>query len=191
MKAPDAKTTLVLRSLLLLGSAALVVFLVRKTFQSASDRAEHLVKAWALAGIGTFLFAWSITLGRLRGSSYVFAVWLGWTVPGAGHAIIGQWKKGLIFFAILAAAYVTGLWLTSWRTVAFEDQPFYYVGQFGSGSTWLMHILLGVKKAHPNPSLPVAWFDPGMLYAATAGLMNLVLVLNLYRAPAPAAEVKG
>lgn len=187
MTSPGPKSTMVWRALLTVASLAVVVVLARRTFSGVSDQTEHLVKAWALAGIGTFLFAWSLVLGRAHGEAHAFGVWLGWVVPGLGHAVVGQWRKGLVFFAILMTALATGLWLTSWHTVAFEDQPFYFIGQYGSGLTWLTHVLLGVKKAHPNEALPVTWFDPGMLYTATAGLMNLVIVLNLYRAPKAAA----
>jgi hypothetical protein len=127
---------------------------------------------------------------RIRGAAF-FA---GWLVPGAGHALLGQWKKGLFFFAILGATYLFGLSLTGYRPVSFDDNPFYFFGQYGSGVSLLIAKMRGAEKAVVSSTLHPSWFDPGLLYVCVAGLLNLVVMLNTLDAkivtsavPAPAA----
>lgn len=114
----------------------------------------------------------------IPGGRNVAAYILGWMVPGAGHFIMGKQHKGLIFFGLLAGIYVFGLFLSNFRMVGFEDNPFYYVGQFGSGMTLLIGGLLEFEKASPRAGLPLSWFDVGLLYVCAAGLLNYVISLN-------------
>lgn len=103
----------------------------------------------------------------------------GWLVPGAGHALLGRWKKGLFFFLLLGATYLAGLWIVGFRPVSLDENPFYYVGQYGSGATMLLAKAMGPDKSYPRDAVPVSWYDPGLLYVCVAGLLNLVVVFNL------------
>lgn len=125
--------------------------------------------------------------GNRRKALAFYAAWL---APGLGHAVLGRWGKGLSLFALHGFLLFTGLALCGWRTVSFEDNPFYYVGQFGSGLTVLLGQLFGSPKAYPVESLPPSWFDPGLLYVCVAGLLNIVVMVSVFdvkREPAPAA----
>lgn len=121
--------------------------------------------------------------GRRQGLAFLAA----WLVPGLGHVLVGKPKKALFFALALGATYVFGLWLSGWRAVSFADNPFYHVGQYGSGLTSLLGVLLGDPKAFPRDDMPKSWFDPGLLYVCAAGLLNLVVTLNILdiRPPAP------
>lgn len=126
---------------------------------------------------------------RIRGAALLAA----WLVPGAGHAVLGKWRKGLFFFAVLGATYLLGLWIVGFRAISWDDNPFYYVGQWGSGATFLVAQLMSLRKAFPRPGLHPSWFDPGLLYVCAVGLLNLVVMLNVLEvkrsvppAPAPA-----
>lgn len=133
------------------------------------------------------VLGWTGALLSHRGPRFAAAVLLGWAVPGLGHVILGRPYKGAVFFALLSATYLTGLTLISWHTISFDDNPFYYIGQLGSGLTWGMTAVLGGEKPYPHAGWPIAWFDPGMLYVAAPGLLNLVILLNLFQ-PRPSAE---
>jgi hypothetical protein len=111
------------------------------------------------------------------------AFFLGWFVPGAGHFLLGRRVKAAVLFGLLALIYIVGLWLCGWRMVSFDDNPFYYVGQFGSGLTSILGQLLADPKAFPRPELPPKWIDPGMLYVCVAGLLNIVIMMSVFGAP--------
>ena len=106
---------------------------------------------------------------------------------------MGKWKKGLFFFAVLGAAYAFGMSIAGWRPVSFDDNPFYFVGQYGSGATLLVAKLRGAEKAILSEAIHPSWFDPGLLYVCVVGLLNLVVMLNILdlkasaSAPVPAA----
>lgn len=132
--------------------------------------------AVAIFGVGLLGILGS-GLAKPKARRLTLALMCAWLVPGAGHVVVGRWRKGAFLFGVLTATYVFGLWLSDWRTVALVDQPFYYVGQFGSGITLLLGQFLGAEKAYPtgNPS----WFDPGLLYVCVVGLLNVVIMMSL------------
>jgi hypothetical protein len=139
-----------------------------------------------VAGLIFFLVTIFMKKGeRIKGVAF----FVGWLVPGAGHVLLGQWKKGLFFFLILGATYLFGSWIAGFRPVSFDDNPFYFVGQYGSGVTMLIAKLRGAEKAVVGPSLHPSWFDPGLLYVCVVGLLNLVVMMSVLDAkvPAPAA----
>ena len=85
---------------------------------------------------------------------------------------------------------MSGLYLSGWRLVSFDDNPFYYVGQYGSGITTALGRLLAEPKAFPRPDFPIKWIDPALLYVCVAGLLNVVVTVAVFdaaRRPAPAA----
>jgi hypothetical protein len=123
------------------------------------------------------------------------AFFLAWFVPGAGHLLLGRPVKAAVLFLILTFLYVTGLYLSGWKLVSFDDNPFYYVGQFGSGITTLIGRLLAEPKGYPSDAFPTKWIDPAMLYVCVAGLLNVVVTVGVFDAappaptpPAPAGE---
>ncbi len=159
-----------------------------------------------MRGAGTFIVA-AMGLG-LMAATMLFdkhhrrtgaAFFLAWFVPGAGHLLLGRPVKAAVLFLILATLYVTGLWLSGWRYVSFDDNPFYYVGQFGSGVTTLLGQLFAEPKAFPREDLPTKWIDPALLYVCVAGLLNIVVTVGVFDAvrptkapePAKALEPEG
>lgn len=122
-----------------------------------------------------------------RAAAFVLA----WLLPGAGHAAMGKWKKGLFFFLLLGATYLFGLWIVGFRAVAFDENPFYYVGQYGSGVTFLLGRYLADWRAFPREELPPSWYDPGLLYVCVAGLLNLVVMLNVLEVALPRGSEAG
>ena len=132
-----------------------------------------------------------LALSRKGERIRAFAMLAGWVLPGAGHALLGRWKKGLFFLGLLTATYLVGLWIVGFKPVSWDENPFYYIGQYGSGATFALARLLGPEKSFPRLDLPVSWYDPGLLYVCVAGLLNLVIVCSLIdhpvRAAAPAA----
>ncbi|MBI2900098.1 MAG: hypothetical protein HYY17_07925 [Planctomycetes bacterium] len=140
---------------------------------------ERVIRLYVLAAIG-LVFVLSVAMFSKDRRKNGVAFLLGWCVPGLGHLFLGRWKKAVFFFLTLGATYLFGLWLTGFRTVGFDDNPFYYVGQFGSGMTTLLASVLGKEKAFPRPDLSLGLYDPGLLYVCVAGLLNLVVAFNCF-----------
>ena len=111
--------------------------------------------------------------GRLRAGAFL----AGWILPGAGHLVLGRWKKGLFFLVLLSATCGFGLWLVDFRAVSFADNPFYYIGQYGCGA--LMLLSKSLDRSYIPANLPPSWYDPGLLYICVAGLLNVVVMMNV------------
>jgi hypothetical protein len=129
---------------------------------------------------------------RLRG----LALLVSWLFPGAGHFVLGQWRKGLFFLGLLGGLWLAGLWIVGFKSVDWDENPFYFVGQYGSGLTWLSANVLFQAKSFPREGLHLSWYDPGLLYVCCAGLLNLVVMLSLIdtkpaAAPPPPSEEKA
>ncbi|MBI3099698.1 MAG: hypothetical protein HYY93_15925 [Planctomycetes bacterium] len=90
-----------------------------------------------------------------RRPDLVVALLLGWLIPGLGHVYVGRVAKGFFFFGILMTTFVAGLWLADYRGVRWEDHPFYFVGQFGSGLTLLL-MTFATSEA-PRPIVHIEW----------------------------------
>lgn len=114
---------------------------------------------------------------KKKSTDLVTALLLGWLVPGLGHLYVGRVAKGLLFFAILMATFFTGLWLADYRGVRWEDHPFYFVGQFGSGLTLLL--MTFATSDAPRAIVRIEWFEPGLLYMCVASVLNLMCLIHL------------
>lgn len=143
---------------------------------------EWTVAVLVVAGVSLSVSLLAPPGERRRGAAFAAA----WLLPGAGHALLGKWKKGLFFLAILGATWTAGMGLVGFRAVSFDDNPFYYVGQYGSGLMMLLSRVISPEKAVPRPDDP-GWFDPGLLYVCVAGLLNLVVALNVLDLRRPGA----
>jgi len=109
----------------------------------------------------------------------------GWILPGFAHWFYGRRPTGspggrykaLIFFGIVLICSVLGIIIADFRFVRFADNPFYYVGQFGSGLTLLLKTLLTSEA--PRGLISMSYFEIGLLYVCVGGILNLVILINL------------
>jgi len=102
----------------------------------------------------------------------------GWCVPGLTHWYYGYRYKAVIFFAIISICLILGLVVSDFRALRYSDNPFLYIGQFGSGLIWLSNTLLTSEM--PRGLVPLPYFEIGLLYICVGGLLNLIILLNLY-----------
>lgn len=103
---------------------------------------------------------------------------LGWCIPGAAHWYYGYRSKAVVFFAIILICLLSGLVISDFRAVRYADNPFYYIGQFGNGVVLLSNTLLTSEM--PRGLVPLPYLEIGLLYICVGGLLNLIILLNLY-----------
>lgn len=136
--------------------------------------------AWILV-----LVACLPSVALLGDRRHLLAYLLAWLLPGLGHLYLGRRQKAWLFLAVIMGLYSLGLGISGFRTVGADDNPYYYAGKFGSGITMLVAWLLGPEKPYPAEGMSLLWFDPGLLYVAVAGLLNLVVALNVFLVELP------
>lgn len=138
----------------------------------------------ALGGIvGAFAMADAHHLARVAKhvrpgeKSSVIAALLSWLVPGAGQFWLGQRGKGVLAGGALIALFALGVAFSGGTCVQRGEYYFYWAGQ----------MLLGLPAAAASlafstAGLEVYWpkADLGLLLATSAGLLNVLLILNAY-----------
>jgi hypothetical protein len=103
---------------------------------------------------------------------------LGFLVPGAGHYYLGRAARAAAFFAIVIFLFVVGLLLDGKVYVFEAGKPLTFLatlGSIGAGLPYFIARLLG-----PFGNVQSITYEYGTAFALTAGLMNLLLVLDCY-----------
>jgi len=110
----------------------------------------------------------------------VFAIVLAYLVPGAGHLYLGRRARAVTFFCIVVVMFLIGIAI---------DGDLYTIGQangsllrmlaalgsLGSGIIYWIATSMGV-----HGDVTSITFEHGTAFTITAGLMNLLLVLDVF-----------
>ena len=108
------------------------------------------------------------------------AMLLAYVVPGAGHFFLGRRARAAAFFAIVTSMFVVGLAIDG-RLYNFAEARgqvitrLASVASMGSGALYF----LGWRFGPPGDIRSIT-FEYGRTFTLTAGLMNLLLVLDCW-----------
>ncbi len=105
------------------------------------------------------------------------ALFLGWLIPGLGHCVYGRRAKALFYFGLIVFTFAFGLVLGEWRDVNVEKFRLYLLAQIWAGGPALAALLL-TRDLRITQDLP--FLDAGLLFTAVAGLLNVVVLVDLY-----------
>ena len=103
-----------------------------------------------------------------------------WLLPGLGHALLGERRKGTLLGALIIVAFAGGVVLGSFRDVFIGPGRYAIVAQLPAGILPVL-MLLGahLKGLHAVPTdVPMRIYDIGTLYTSVAGLLNALLVFD-------------
>ena len=108
------------------------------------------------------------------------AMALTFLVPGAGHFLLGRRGRALAFFAIVAFMFGVGLFIDGNLFTLRESHGdlllrFASIGSMGSGLLYFLALWFG-----PQGDITRPMFEYGRTFTLTAGLMNLLLVLDCW-----------
>lgn len=113
-----------------------------------------------------------------------------WLLPGLGHVLLGERRRGLLVMAAIASLYLAGLLIGGLDVVDSQEDTLWFAAQSIAGPATLAvnHIHLAHLKpdAHPDRGPYVRSVgrvnEMGTLYCAMAGLLNLLVIIDvLYR----------
>ncbi|HYC91825.1 MAG TPA: DUF6677 family protein [Thermoanaerobaculia bacterium] len=110
----------------------------------------------------------------------VVAMVLAYAVPGAGHFFLGRRGRAIALGAIVIFMFVTGLAIDGnvYSLAEARDQVITRlaaVASMGAGALYFLGYATG-----PHGSVSSTTFEYGRTFTLTAGLMNLLLVLDCY-----------
>ena len=118
-----------------------------------------------------------VTAEPLSSSQTVLAVALAWLVPGLGHVYLKRAQRGLVFFVLVIAMLAIGCSLQGNLYRPTEGQPLSYLATLGSMGVGSPYVLLRYGLHYEGEQVAPG-FEYGTAFLLTAGLMNLLLVLD-------------
>ena len=108
------------------------------------------------------------------------AMALAWLVPGLGHFYLGRKKLGVAFAAIVALAFFAGLSFQG-RLYSIEPgQPLTILATFAVYGSGILNLAARMMSENPGGAILATTYEYGCAYLLTAGLMNLLLVLDAW-----------
>jgi hypothetical protein len=112
--------------------------------------------------------------------SPVVAMILAWLVPGLGHFYLGRRRTAIAFAALVALTFLAGLSFQG-RLYTIEDgQPLTILATFAVYGAGLLNLVARGFLENPGGTILAPTFEYGCAYLLTAGLMNLLLVLDAH-----------
>jgi hypothetical protein len=104
---------------------------------------------------------------------------VGWAIPGLGHLLLRQWGKALVYFLCVGGLACAGLAMRGGVFSANPSDLFDRLGFFADlgagGFYFLSHMIQSA-----GPDVAHASGDYGTRMFATAGMLNLLTVLEAY-----------
>ena len=115
--------------------------------------------------------------------AWVPAVALGWLIPGGGHFLLKRTGRGLLLLVTITTMFLFGLMM---RGAMFQPQngdllttlinTGGFIGDLCSGILYLLSVWLGYNQ----PDTAGHVHDYGTKFLVTAGLLNLLAVVDVY-----------
>lgn len=102
-----------------------------------------------------------------------------WLVPGAGHFLLDRRGRGVAFFLLVLAAVVTGFLLNGNLYRVLPDQPLTILATLGSMGMGAPYFFLRFYLGYQGDLTSVG-YEYGTAFLLTAGLMNLLLVMDAW-----------
>ncbi len=102
-----------------------------------------------------------------------------WLLPGGGHLLLGRRRRALVFFVLVALALAFGIYLHGDMPWVWRGSPLRTLATLaclGNGVGYLaLRFGFGIEGDVQAPG-----HDYGSAFILTAGLMNLLLILDAW-----------
>jgi uncharacterized protein DUF6677 len=109
----------------------------------------------------------------------VVAVLSAWLMPGLGHIYLKRYGRGLAFFVLVILSLLIGCKLEGNLYSVVAGQPLTILATLGSMGVGFPYFLLRYGL-HYQGNVMGAGYEYGTAFLLTAGLMNLLLVLDVW-----------
>ena len=107
------------------------------------------------------------------------AVVAAWLVPGAGHLLLRRHARAALFFALVLASIAIGCMLQGNLYQVVPGQPLTFLATAGTMGMGLPYFVLRYLMGYQG-EVVAAGYEYGTAFILTAGLMNLLLVLDAW-----------
>lgn len=105
---------------------------------------------------------------------------LAYLVPGAGHLFLGRRARGAAYFVIIVFLFLAGLAVDGGIYTFAESKGalLRMLATLGSMGSGIVYFIANATGPHGNVTSPT--FEYGTTFTLTAGLMNLLLVVDCF-----------
>jgi hypothetical protein len=108
------------------------------------------------------------------------AALLAWIFPGLGHFYLGRRKTALAYAAIVTAAFLLGLSFEGRLYTIDRTQPLTILATFAVSGAGLLNLAARFLSGNPGGTILAPTYEYGCAFLLTAGLMNLLLMLDAW-----------
>ena len=108
------------------------------------------------------------------------AVVLAWLFPGLGHFYLSRRRSAVVYAAVVTATFVLGLSFQGRLYTVEPGQPLSILATFAVAGTGLLNLAARVLSDNPGGAVLAVTYEYGCAYLLTAGLMNLLLMLDAW-----------
>jgi hypothetical protein len=113
------------------------------------------------------------------GNRYVAAA-LAWLFPGLGHLYLGRRGRALAYAAIVVTTFLLGLSFQGRLWTVESGQPLTMLATFADYGAGILTIAARTLLDNPGGAILSVTFEYGSAFLLTAGLMNLLLMLDAW-----------
>jgi hypothetical protein len=105
---------------------------------------------------------------------------LAWIFPGLGHFYLKKPRTAALYALIVTATFLLGLSFQGRLYSPEAGQPLTILATFAVYGAGLLNLAARLMSTNPNGSILSVTYEYGCAYLLTAGLMNLLLMLDAY-----------
>jgi hypothetical protein len=105
---------------------------------------------------------------------------LAWIFPGLGHAYLGRRRTALVYAAVITVTFVLGLSFQGRLYTIEPGQPLSILATFAVAGVGLLNLGARALSDNPGGAVLAVTYEYGCAFLLTAGLMNLLLMLDAW-----------
>lgn len=105
------------------------------------------------------------------------ATLVGWLIPGGGHFLQGRKVRGVVAFGLVVTLFAVGCYLAGGTNLDRSRHFYYWAGQALLGP---VAFIAETLNGHPLMTERVAYEDAGVVLSSVAGMLNVLLLLDVY-----------
>lgn len=102
---------------------------------------------------------------------------LSWLIPGAGHAVVGQMRKAMVFFVVLTGMFMIGLAFGGQLFAFTPADPLVALAGIAEWALGLPRALAGLAGAGRGNVVAVT-YEYGNTFLIVSGLLNTLVTLD-------------
>ena len=115
---------------------------------------------------------------EIAGSRLFAYMLIAWLIPGAGHYLLGRRARGVVFLLLVMASVIIGCSLEGNLHRILPNEPLTILATIGAMGMGAVYFILRFALGYAGDVIS-ATYEYGTAFLLTAGLMNLLLILDV------------